>query len=89
MHYNLTAHKGEEGQEKILPRITVSDHKDLHIATVWADGGITPVVPNDFTLSEIKFFVMVAENFQSFYYSLIGKDEELRQQYKLLGICDR
>ncbi len=59
------------------PSLKLIDFKDESVCTVWADGRITPAIPEDYTIEEFKYFLLVAEQFFTFYNSLIEKDQEI------------
>lgn len=64
------------------PSLKLTDFKNELVCTVWADGRITPALPEDYTIQEIEYFLLVAKNFFTFYNSLIEKDEEITELNK-------
>lgn len=69
------------------PSLRLFDFKKELVCTIWADGRITPALPEDYTISEIEYFLLIAKQFFTFYNSLYEKDMEIEELNKEL-LCN-
>lgn len=66
----------------LCPSIKLTDFKNELVCTIWADKRVTPAFPEDYTIQEFEYFLLVAKNFFTFYNSLIEKDTEIEELNK-------
>ena len=68
--------------KSLPPSIRLFDFKNELVCTIWADGRITPALPEDYTIAEIEYFLLIAKQFFTFYNSLFEKDREIEELNK-------
>ena len=70
----------KEPGEKFPPSIVLLDFKKEVVATIWADGRITPSEQQqDYEFEEVKYFLNISKNFFTFYNNLREKDKEIEE----------